>query len=54
MVLSDGGSNLRMEGANDFGWRMYVNNPNEDLDKPSYIANSMTLTKSLTTRKSRG
>ena len=49
LVLSDEVGNLRMEGANDFGWRMYVNNPNEDLDKPLYIANSMTLTKSLTT-----
>tara|TARA_X000000950_G_scaffold240329_1_gene293322 strand:+ start:301 stop:4647 length:4347 start_codon:yes stop_codon:yes gene_type:complete len=49
LVLSDEVGNLRMEGANDFGWRMFVNNPNEDLDKPLYIANSMTLTKSLTT-----
>jgi hypothetical protein len=49
LVLSDEVGNLRMEGANDFGWRMFVNNPNEDLDKPLYIADSMTLTKSLTT-----
>ena len=49
LVLSDEVGNLRMEGANDFGWRMYVNNPNEDIDKPLYVDNSMTLTKSLTT-----
>ena len=49
LVLSDEVGNLRMEGANDFGWRMYVNSPNEDLDKPLYIVDSMTLTKSLTT-----
>ena len=49
LVLSDEVGNLRMEGANDFGWRMYVNNPNEDIDKPQYIADSMSLTKSLTT-----
>ena len=49
LVLSDEVGNLRMEGANDFGWRMYVNNPKEDLDKPLYVADSMTLTKSLTT-----
>ena len=49
LVLSDEVGNLRMEGANDFGWRMYVNNPDEDLDKPLYIADSMSLTKSLTT-----
>ena len=49
LVLSDEVGNLRMEGANDFGWRMYVNNPNEDIDKPLYVDNSMALTKSLTT-----
>ena len=49
LVLSDEVGNLRMEGANDFGWRMYVNNPKEDIDKPLYEADSMTLTKSLTT-----
>ena len=49
LVLSDEVGNLRMEGANDFGWRMYVNSPNEDIDKPQYIADSMSLTKSLTT-----
>jgi len=49
LVLFDEVGNLRMEGANDFGWRMYVNNSNEDLDKPLYLANSMSLTKSLTT-----
>lgn len=49
LVLSDEVGNLRMEGANDFGWRMYVNNPLEDLDKPVYQSNSMTLTKSLIT-----
>ena len=49
LVLSDEVGNLRMEGANDFGWRMYVNNPKEDLDKPLYIPNSMALTKSVTT-----
>lgn len=49
LVLSDEVGNLRMEGANDFGWRMYVNNPNEDLDKPLYVAESMSLTKSVAT-----
>jgi hypothetical protein len=49
LALSDEVGNLRMEGANDFGWRMYVNNPNEDLDKPLYVAESMSLTKSVTT-----
>lgn len=49
LVLSDEVGNLRMEGGNDFGWRMYVNNPNEDLDKPLYVAESMSLTKTVAT-----
>jgi hypothetical protein len=32
-----------MAGVNDFGWRMYVNNPLEDITKPLYVANSMQL-----------
>jgi hypothetical protein len=43
LVISDQVGNLRMEMANDFGWRMYVNNPQEDLVKPEYTANSATL-----------
>ena len=39
-----------MERAgNDFGWRMYVNNPLEDVTKPKYIENSLNL--SATTRE---
>ena len=43
-----------MEGANDFGWRMYVNNPKEDIDKPLYEADSMTLTRVINHRESTG
>ena len=50
LVISDQSGNLRMERAgNDFGWRMYVNNPLEDVTKPKYIENSLNL--SLTTRE---
>ena len=37
------------KAGNDFGWRMYVNNPFEDVTKPKYIENSINL--SLTTRE---
>ncbi len=47
LVLSDEVGNLRMGGSNDFGWRMYVDNSNEDLEKPLYVSESMSLTKSL-------
>jgi len=43
LVLTDAVGNLRMAGVNDFGWRMYVNNPLEDTTAPLYIANSMEL-----------
>jgi hypothetical protein len=43
MKLSDAAGNLRMAGMNDFGWRMYVNNPLEDIDPPVYVPNSLTL-----------
>ncbi len=43
IVLTDAVGNLRMYGVNDFGWRMYVNNPLEDTTAPLYIANSMEL-----------
>jgi sensor domain CHASE-containing protein len=43
LVLKDAVGNLRMAGVNDFGWRMYVNNPLEDTTAPLYIANSMQL-----------
>ena len=46
LTLSDASGNLRMERAgNDFGWRMYVNNPEEDLSPPEYVAGSISLTK---------
>ena len=31
IVITDQVGNQRMESANDFGWRMYVDNPEEDL-----------------------
>ena len=46
LTLTDQSGNQRMERAgNDFGWRMYVNNPLEDLIPPKYVANSISLTK---------
>ena len=48
LILTDQSGNQRMERAgNDFGWRMYVNNPKEDLIPPKYVANSISLTKTI-------
>jgi hypothetical protein len=50
LTLTDQSGNKRMERAgNDFGWRMYVNNPEEDLVPPEYVAQSISLIK--TTRE---
>ena len=44
--LSDAHSNERFGGINDFGWRLYVNNPLEDVTPPQYVRNSLALSKS--------
>ena len=44
--LSDAHSNERFEGGNDFGWRLYVDNPLEDVTPPQYVSNSVVLSKS--------
>ena len=41
--LDDAVGNSRYLGLNDFGWRMYVNNPQEDLEPPVYVPGSATL-----------
>lgn len=35
--------NERYEGVEDFGWKMYVDNPLEDLVPPTYVPNSLTI-----------
>ena len=44
--LSDAHSNERFAGISDFGWRLYVNNPLEDVTPPQYVRNSLALSKS--------
>ena len=44
--LSDAHSNERFGSINDFGWRLYVNNPLEDVTPPQYVRNSLALSKS--------
>ena len=49
VTLIDQAGNLRNQKNNDFGWRMYVNNPLEDLIAPAYVANSASLAKNTKT-----
>ena len=44
--LYDAHSNERFGGINDFGWRLYVNNPLEDITPPQYVRNSLALSQS--------
>jgi hypothetical protein len=45
IVLFDavGTTRISKQSSKDFGWKMYVNNPLEDLAPPSYIKNSLKL-----------
>jgi VCBS repeat-containing protein len=51
ITITDSVGNQRMEGANDFGWKLYVNNPLEDTVKPEYVENTASLTKSIAERE---
>ncbi|WP_160154396.1 Ig-like domain-containing protein [Microbulbifer sp. ALW1] len=49
IVITDAVGNQRMEGINDFGWQLYIDNPQEDVTPPAYAPNTARLTKSVTT-----
>ena len=44
IVISDQIENQRLNGQNDFGWKFFVNNSNEDITPPSYVKKSLRLT----------
>lgn len=44
IAVTDAVGNRRTEGVDDFGFRMYVNNPQEDLIPPRYVEGSFSLT----------
>ena len=43
--------NERMEGHEDFGWQLYIDNPLEDVTAPEYVSGTATLRKSTETRE---
>lgn len=53
IVIRDAVGNERFEGVNDFGWRLYVGNPLEDITPPEYVDNTASLSKSVTTLEGR-
>ena len=44
IVIGDQVENQRFTGQNDFGWKFFVNNSNEDITPPSYLKKSLELT----------
>lgn len=51
--IVDAVGNERLERGDDFGWRLYVNNPLEDVIRPRYVRNTASLTRSVETREGR-
>ncbi|WP_163834887.1 Ig-like domain-containing protein [Spartinivicinus ruber] len=43
IALNDLNGNERFSGANDFGWKLYIDNANSDTTPPAYVPNSLTL-----------
>ena len=51
--IRDAAGNERFERANDFGWKLYVDNPLEDAIPPEYVAGTAALSLSTTTVENR-
>ena len=49
ITLSDPAGNIRNFGANDFGWRLHINSPLEDITKPEYVDGSIAFSKTVET-----
>ena len=47
LELRDEAGNQRFQRVSDFGWRMYVDNPNEDYTDPQYVPMSVDIQKSI-------
>ena len=48
VVIRDAVGNERFEGINDFGWKLYIDNPLEDVAPPEYVEGTASLSKSVT------
>ena len=53
VTIRDAAGNERFERANDFGWKLYVDNPLEDVVPPEYVAGTAALSLSTTTVENR-
>ncbi|HEY0714792.1 MAG TPA: carboxypeptidase-like regulatory domain-containing protein [Polyangia bacterium] len=46
IVVTDKLGNQRLEGVNDYGWKLIIDNPLEDVEKPVYVNGSLTVQRS--------
>ena len=51
--IQDEAGNERFERSNDFGWKLYVDNPLEDVTPPAYVAGTAALRLSVSTVEQR-
>ncbi len=51
--LTDAHGNERLEGSEDFGWQLYIDNPLEDVSPPQYVEDTASLQLSSTMRNGR-
>ena len=49
--LTDAHGNERLEGSEDFGWQLHIDNPLEDVTPPQYVSDTAALRISTTTRE---
>ena len=54
IAIQDAAGNQRFERANDFGWKLYVDNPLEDLAPPEYVAGTAALSLAASTEEVAG
>jgi hypothetical protein len=43
IVVTDNIGNQRMEGVRDYGWKLYLDNPKEDVLAPAYVPGLLTI-----------
>jgi hypothetical protein len=53
IVISDRLGNQRLQGTDDFVWRLFINNPEQDTVAPKYIPNTLSLAVADTTVEGR-
>ena len=45
IIVTDTVGNQRLEGVKDYGWKLYIDNANEDVTPPKYVPGSLTVSR---------